>query len=108
MIKGQQINFADVIDGLAPGIDGYIIAEGDTVYLPHIEVHDPGKGRCQAYLAQLEARYKAVKVPTVLSSILEHILKKRGYKLTIEHEPDNFEVFVWVKRCSQEVMELNI
>ncbi len=86
------------LEDLAPGVKGYTIVRGDTVYLPMIEVQDEGKGKCQAYLESLEKQYKVVKVPNVLSGILLHILKKRGYKLSLEYSEEFQEmVEVWVK-----------
>lgn len=98
----QPLDFNSIINGLAEGIDGYIIEEGDTVYLPDIEVRDKNKGKCQTYLAELESKYRVVKVPNVISGILIHILEKREYRLTCEYSREfNEPVDVWVKEKAE-------
>jgi len=94
-------------DSLAPGVSGQIFPEGDTVYLPFIATNPQGQGLCQIYLAHLESEYRVVKVPTVISAALEHILIKRGYKQKIEwaDEPFNCPVELWVKEAAQALAE---
>lgn len=97
-IMSAKVDFGFPEDELDDGVVGFIMADGDTVYLPFIEVLDSGKGKCQAYLEKLEREYGVIKIPCVVSRILLHILQKRGYKLTYEYSKQFEEaVDVWVK-----------
>ncbi len=78
------------LEQLAPGVRGYTMTSEDgSVYVPVVVAMNPGHGDVGRYIDSLP-KDKTVKFPTVISARLEGMLKRRGFTLTREWDP-NFE-----------------
>ncbi len=83
--EGDESPFEGV--QLASGVKGYAIEKEDALYIPVIMADSPGSGDVGRFLDSLP-RHKAIKFPTVISLTLAGMLKRRGYFLVSEEDPE--------------------
>ncbi len=83
---------------LGLGVRGYIVEEHDAIYIPLIIADKPGNGDVGRYLDSL-SRSRTIRIPNVLNPILEGMLERRGFCLTIEDDPDYGAVEVWERKA---------
>lgn len=87
------------LDVLAPGVRGYMIEHEGANYIPVVTADKPGSGSVGAWLDSLDPR-KTWKFPTVISPVLEGMLKRRGFTLNIEWAPEFQEMAeVWARKA---------
>ncbi len=82
-VAGSALDFDTPLDRLAPGVYGYTVEENGALYIPVIEAQFPGQGDVARYFDSLPAD-KTIRVPCVISPILEDMLKRRGYTVVEE------------------------
>jgi hypothetical protein len=86
------------LDELSPGLFGYTLESGGALYVPLVVARPPGRGALSRYLNALP-RDRVVKFPSVLSSILERALLKRGFHVEYEWSDEHDErVEMYVRR----------
>jgi len=83
MLTDEKQNYVTIIPGqepeIAPGVHGYMIEEGDVLWIPVIWAQSPGQGDVKRFLDGLP-RDKTVRFPTVLSRQLAAMLNRRGFQ----------------------------
>jgi hypothetical protein len=76
----------------------YLWKSGQTIYISAIEACERGKGNLRRLFQAIEAKGLTIKVPTPFRR-MEEILRKQGFKHTVEDGPDMPGVEVWVKEA---------
>jgi hypothetical protein len=85
------------LDQLAPGVRGYTVEHEGAVYVPVVIADKPGSGDVGRWLDSLDPK-KTWKFPTVLSPVLEGMLKRRGFTQALEWSPEFDEMCeLWEK-----------
>lgn len=88
------------LDRLAPGVEGYMVEHLGATYIPLVIAIQPGNGAVGKWLDSLD-NAKTWKFPTVLSPILEGMLRRRGFKLGLEWSPEFGEMAeVWIREST--------
>ena len=94
--SGSRLDVAVGLYKLAPGVNGYAIRRGQTVYIPVIEAVTPGSGDVGRFLDSLPGKFKEARIPNVINPQLVAMLQRRGFWLT--WEPTSLgRIDVWVK-----------
>lgn len=68
---------------IAPGVRGYMIDEGEALWVPLVVSEHPGTGDVSRFLDALP-RDRTVKFPTIISPRLEGMLARRGFLRSVE------------------------
>ena len=92
---------ADLLDVLAPGVEGYVVDMGDQgLYIPVIVSTERGKGNMGHYLDELKQR-SLVKIPNVINPRLAEMLERRGFVVEQEwSEEYQGHIPIWTWRCA--------
>lgn len=86
-----------LLDVLAPGVYGKRFAGPEGTYFPIIYAAQAGSGAVSRFLDALP-KDRVMKFPCVVSSRLQGMLQRRGFRRTLEWSPEAEEyVDVWVR-----------
>ena len=78
--------------------DSYFWKEGNVIKLPMLHSNHPGQGNVQKCIKHLLGMGYIVHVPSIVSNVMLHIVKKMGFKMTLEYDEwAREQVEVWVK-----------
>jgi hypothetical protein len=85
---------------IAPGVRGCVVVTASGNYVPLVFAEHPRTGAVGRFLDSLDAA-KTWKFPTVVSAILVGMLKRRGFLLTVEKDPDWGDIEVWCRMAGR-------
>ncbi len=87
-----------MMDPIAPGVVGYTMERPEALYIPFIQAVREGSGDVGRFLNSLPMT-QTIRVPNVVSSRLEGMLKRRGFVLIWEwSEVFEEQVAVWERK----------
>lgn len=92
------LSYDPLVERIERESGGYAIRSGGAIYIPIIDMPNPGTGEGKRFLDNLPTD-ETIKIPGVISAVLAGMLLRRGFVIEWEHfERAGEDVDVYVRR----------